>query len=117
MLELTEAMTKDPMADSQTLEDFKLLLLISHYCALRAACQSQRALKEVAAKLSVSLLRHSDIIPADKSFYEAGISARDVGWLNMAFVFLNRLVLVDILLCVRNRLRVENALQSLCTSV
>ena len=58
MLELTEAMTKDPMADSQALEDFKLLLLISHYYALRAACQSQRALKEVAAKLSVSLLRH-----------------------------------------------------------
>ena len=58
MWELTEAMTKDPIADSQALEDFKLLLLISHYHALRAACQSQRALKEVAAKLSVSLLRH-----------------------------------------------------------
>ena len=92
MFELTEAMGKDPMADPQALEDFKLLLLISHYYALRAACQPHRALKEVAAKLSMSILRHSDVIPADKCFYEAGISAREVGWLNMAFVFLNRYI-------------------------
>ena len=31
-------------------------------------------------------------MPADKSFYEAGIAAKNVGWLNMAFVFLNRYV-------------------------
>ncbi len=42
------------------------------------------------AKLSVSLLRHSDVIPADKAFYEAGAAARDVGWNNMAFVLFNR---------------------------
>lgn len=30
----------------------------------------------VAAKLSISLLRHSDIIPADKAFYEAGTAAK-----------------------------------------
>ena len=38
----------------------------------------------------MALLRHSDVLPADKTFYEAGVAARDVGWDNMAFVFLNR---------------------------
>ena len=44
----------------------------------------------LAAKLSIALLRHTDIIPADKAFYEAGMNARSQGMLNMAFVFLNR---------------------------
>ena len=30
----------------------------------------------MAVKLSVSLLRHSDIIPVDKAFYEAGIDCK-----------------------------------------
>ena len=93
MLELTENMSgkADPDSD-QALDDFKLLLLISHYLAVKAAASSQKALSEVATKVSVSLLRHSDLIPADKNFYEAGIAAKQVGWLNMAFVFLNRFV-------------------------
>uniref|UniRef100_A0A8C4VU35 Intraflagellar transport protein 172 homolog n=1 Tax=Gopherus evgoodei TaxID=1825980 RepID=A0A8C4VU35_9SAUR len=44
----------------------------------------------VAAKLSISLLRHTELIPADKAFYEAGTAAKAVGWENMAFIFLNR---------------------------
>ena len=32
---------------SQPYEDFKLLLLISHYMATRSACQSQKALAEM----------------------------------------------------------------------
>jgi hypothetical protein len=32
---------------SQAFEDFKLLLLISHYLATRAACQSQKSLAEM----------------------------------------------------------------------
>ena len=91
MLELTENMSKDQDGDQAT-EDFKLLLLISHYLAVRAAVSSQKSLSEVATKVSVSLLRHSDIMPADKAFYEAGMAAKQVGWLNMAFVFLNRYV-------------------------
>ena len=42
------------------------------------------------AKLSVSLLRHTDIVPADKAFFEAGTHCRTVEWDNMAFVFANR---------------------------
>lgn len=30
----------------------------------------------VAAKLSVSLLRHTELVPADKAFYEAGVACR-----------------------------------------
>lgn len=69
----------------------------------------------IAAKLSVSLLRHTELVPADKAFYEAGLACRvsptslaafkhscceplshtflstwqAVGWENMAFIFLN----------------------------
>lgn len=33
----------------------------------------------MAARLSVSLLRHTQLLPADKAFYEAGIAAK-VSW-------------------------------------
>ncbi|XP_074847703.1 intraflagellar transport protein 172 homolog isoform X2 [Carettochelys insculpta] len=48
------------------------------------------SLDVVATKLSIALLRHTDLIPADKAFYEAGTAAKVVGWENMAFIFLNR---------------------------
>ena len=89
LFDLTENMAKDSShPDAQ--DDFNLLLLISHYLATRSACQTQPGLQEMAAKLSIAMLRHSDVIPADKAFYEAGMAAKAVGWLNMAFVFLNR---------------------------
>lgn len=33
----------------------------------------------VAARLSISLLRHTQLLPADKAFYEAGTAAK-VSW-------------------------------------
>lgn len=91
LLELTEGLARSGDTDgSAEHNDFKLLLLITHYLATRSACQSHKSLQETAAKLSVSLLRHSDIIPADKAFFEAGKAAKEVGWDNMAFVFYNR---------------------------
>lgn len=30
----------------------------------------------LAAKLSISVLRHSDTVPCDKAFYEAGLAAK-----------------------------------------
>lgn len=30
----------------------------------------------MSAKLSVSLLRHTELVPADKAFYEAGLACR-----------------------------------------
>ena len=52
------------------------MLLIAHYYAIRSAGLGHKSLESVAAKLSVSLLRHTDIIPADKAFYEAGIMCK-----------------------------------------
>lgn len=56
---------------------FKNLLLISHYYALRTACRQVPSLKTVAAKISCALLRYTDIIPADKAFYEAGEALKE----------------------------------------
>ena len=56
--------------------DFERLLVISHYSATRAACSSQSTLATVAAKLSVALLRHTDVIPADAAFYNAGMQCK-----------------------------------------
>lgn len=56
----------------ETKSHFKNLLLISHYYALRTACRQVSNLKGIGVKISVALLRYTDIIPADKAFYEAG---------------------------------------------
>ncbi|RTG85468.1 intraflagellar transport protein 172 [Schistosoma bovis] len=70
---------------------FDRMLLVTHYYAIRSALLStQQDVKEIVTQISVSLLRHSDILPADKVFYEAGIDCRQIGWNNMAFVFLNQ---------------------------
>lgn len=37
---------------------------------------THKTLDGVATKLAVSLLRHTDIIPADKAFYEAGMMCK-----------------------------------------
>lgn len=40
--------------------------------------KSQRCCSQtsISAKLSVSLLRHTDLVPADRAFYEAGLACR-----------------------------------------
>lgn len=58
--------------------------------AMRSACSEHDQLDIITAKLSISLLRHSDILPMDLAFYEAGIMCRKVGWNEMSMVFLNR---------------------------
>ncbi|MGH0115186.1 UNVERIFIED_CONTAM: hypothetical protein FKN15_070706 [Acipenser sinensis] len=86
---LCENMIKSAEANSSSHEEFEKMLLIAHYYATRSAAQGVNQLDTVAAKLSISLLRHTDFIPADKAFYEAGLAAKSVGWENMAFIFLN----------------------------
>ncbi|XP_074541957.1 intraflagellar transport protein 172 homolog [Halichoeres trimaculatus] len=87
--QLSENLSRSGEANSRAHEDFEQLLLIAHYCATRAAAKGVEQLAGTAAKLSVSLLRHTELIPADKAFYEAGLACREVGWGNMAFIFLN----------------------------
>ncbi|XP_074640366.1 intraflagellar transport protein 172 homolog [Tubulanus polymorphus] len=90
LCDLCENLVKSPDANTPLHEEFETMLLIAHYYAIRSATMGQQSLDNVAAKLSVALLRHTDIIPADKAFYEAGTMCKNIGWENMAFVFLNR---------------------------
>ena len=86
---LCEGFVRKP-TNPAIMEIFEKMLIISHYYAVRAAVLGQNNLNNIAAKISVSLLRYSDLIPCDKAFYEAGVDCKAVGWDNMAFMFLNR---------------------------
>uniref|UniRef100_A0A7N8XI48 Intraflagellar transport protein 172 homolog n=1 Tax=Mastacembelus armatus TaxID=205130 RepID=A0A7N8XI48_9TELE len=87
LLQLCENLIKSSEANSPAHEDFEQMLLTVHYYATRSAAKGVEQLSST--KLSVSLLRHTELIPADKAFYEAGLACRAVGWENMAFIFLN----------------------------
>ncbi|XP_022904124.2 intraflagellar transport protein 172 homolog [Onthophagus taurus] len=89
LYELNEGTEVLPSSDIQYKIHFKTLLIISHFNTLRIACKQVSPLKGIALKLSVGLLRYTDIYPADKGFYEAGIELRDSGRIGEAFVFLN----------------------------
>lgn len=69
-------MSKGPDANTPPHAEFESLLLIAHYYANRSAFQPHKSLEELATKIAISLLRHTDIIPADKAFYEAGMMCR-----------------------------------------
>uniref|UniRef100_A0A8D3EAU2 Intraflagellar transport protein 172 homolog n=1 Tax=Scophthalmus maximus TaxID=52904 RepID=A0A8D3EAU2_SCOMX len=89
LLQLCKGVSKSAEANSPAHEDFEQMLLVAHYYATRSATRGVEPLVSVAAKLSVSLLRHTELVPADKAFYEAGLACKAVGWNNMAFIFLN----------------------------
>lgn len=59
--------------------EFESLMTVCHYCGVRCACQGLQSLNQIAVKISIALLRYSDIIPADKAYYEAGVDARVCG--------------------------------------
>ncbi|XP_053316583.1 intraflagellar transport protein 172 homolog [Spea bombifrons] len=93
---LCENVVKSSEVNSRAHQEFEQMLLIAHYYATRSAALGVPQLEVLAAKLCVSLLRHVDLIPADKAFYEAGMAAKVMGWENSAFIFLNRFLdLVD----------------------
>ena len=69
-------MRKSPDANGPDHEEFESYLVIAHYYATRSSAMAHKSLDSIATKLSVSMLRHTDIIPADKAFYEAGMMCR-----------------------------------------
>lgn len=73
MLNLNQNLAKSSERETAEHNYFKKLLLIAHYNTMRISCIGNEQLDTVAAKLSISLLRHTDVIPADKAFYEAGV--------------------------------------------
>uniref|UniRef100_H3CIP1 Intraflagellar transport protein 172 homolog n=2 Tax=Tetraodon nigroviridis TaxID=99883 RepID=H3CIP1_TETNG len=89
LLQLSENLSRSAEAGSPAHEDFDQMLLVAHYYAARSAAKGVAQLVTIATKLSVSLLRHTMLIPADRAFYEAGLACKAVGWESMAFVFLN----------------------------
>ncbi|XP_039604872.1 intraflagellar transport protein 172 homolog [Polypterus senegalus] len=89
LLNLCENMVKTSEANSPAHEEFEQMLLIAHYYSARSAAQGVKQLETIAAKISIALLRYTDIIPADKAFYEAGFAAKSIGWTSMGFIFLN----------------------------
>ncbi|XP_030200601.1 intraflagellar transport protein 172 homolog [Gadus morhua] len=89
LLLLCENISKSSEANSPSHEEFETMLLIAHYCATRCAAKGMDQLVSISTKLSISLLRHTELLAADKAFYEAGLACRAVGWENMAFIFLN----------------------------
>ena len=72
LLVLVEAVTRSREAGSSAHREFEQCLLVSHYMCTRAACVGVAKLEEIAAKISVSLLRYTDILPPDRAFYQAG---------------------------------------------
>jgi intraflagellar transport protein 172 len=90
LLNLSVNLSRSPEAGSASAKEFDKLLLVAHYLATRAACDGVKQLSEVSAKLTVSLLRYTDLVPADKAFLQAGNRAKEQGWENMSFVFYNR---------------------------
>lgn len=77
-------------AGSEFQLEFDNLLLIVHYYTFRAAMKSLTGLDDQIAKISTSLLRYTEIIPADKAFYEAGLACRAAKKPEMAMIFMNR---------------------------
>ncbi|KAJ8965104.1 hypothetical protein NQ317_005365, partial [Molorchus minor] len=74
LFEINEGLGVAPNVNTDAKQHFRNLLLIAHYYALRAACRQVPSLKSIGVKISTALLRYTDIIPADKAFYEAAIA-------------------------------------------
>ena len=77
LLGLTQQLEQNPKEmGGASYNEFQRYLLIAHYFAVRAACFAHHQLVAIAAKLSVAMLRYTDIIPVDKAFFEAGQMAK-----------------------------------------
>lgn len=81
--------TADSVMDERSVDRLDELLLIAHYYATRAACREVASLQSIAIRISVAILRYTELIPVDKAFFEAGMDLRSVGRESEAFVILN----------------------------
>lgn len=62
--------------DSDCGKEFEKYMFVSHLYATRCAICDISSLSTLVVKILVALLRYTDIIPADKAYYEAGIAAQ-----------------------------------------
>lgn len=90
LFHVTQAIKSSDTPDSGNHFDrFDQLLLIAHYYAARAAFREVQSLHTIAVRISIALLRYTEIIPVDKGYYEAGMDLRSLGRESEAFVILN----------------------------
>ena len=87
LLQLTQNGDRNSSGSNE--EKVEKLLRIAHYTAVRCGCKTFPTLSDIVAKTSVSLLRYSDVLLADRCYYEAGVDKRESGSNSEAFVFLN----------------------------
>ncbi|KAL1129294.1 hypothetical protein AAG570_013823, partial [Ranatra chinensis] len=87
--QITVALNSTTDAGTPVYVEFEKIMLIAHYYSLRCAARNVPSLEKIVTKISISLLRFSDIIPADKAYYEAGIDAKAQGLNTEGFIFLN----------------------------
>lgn len=60
-------------------EGLEKLLMATHYSCLLGRCSGRgdKDCQQLACKVAITLLRYSDIIPADKCFYQAREGRRE----------------------------------------
>ncbi|CAK9818451.1 Intraflagellar transport protein 172 homolog [Anthophora quadrimaculata] len=75
--------------DAGPVSKFKRLLEATHYSAVKSGCRDFPVLSGLVLKASITLLRYTDILLADRAYYEAGNEARTAGLNSEAFIFLN----------------------------
>ncbi|RLN31787.1 hypothetical protein BBO99_00001824 [Phytophthora kernoviae] len=74
---------------SSRVQKIEQWLLVTHFFAIKHQAVGA-GLDDIAAKISMSLLRFVTVLPADKMFFLAGAAARKKKWLSAAFVYFNR---------------------------
>ncbi|XP_031636976.1 intraflagellar transport protein 172 homolog isoform X2 [Contarinia nasturtii] len=91
LFQLTQSIRAESSDNNDKMRlSYDQLLLIAHYYATRAACREVPSLHQIAVKISIALIRYSDVIPVDKAFFEAGMDLRTLNRECEAFVFLNQ---------------------------
>ena len=76
LLQLVTGLSRSAQERSGALEEFEHYLLAAHYLALFSVCTKVKSLGPLSAKLSIALLRYTDVVPADRAFYIAGSRAK-----------------------------------------
>lgn len=90
LFQLIQAIKAESNDSIETMCDrFEQLLLIAHYYATRAACREVPSLHSIGVKISIAILRYTELIPVDKAFFEAGMDLRSMNRESEAFVILN----------------------------
>ncbi|OAD52520.1 hypothetical protein WN48_01267 [Eufriesea mexicana] len=77
------------LSEVESKSKFGKLLEATHYSAVKCGCRDYPVLSGIVLKVSITLLRYTDLILVDRAYYEAGIEARTAGKNTEAFVFLN----------------------------